>query len=243
MPDRFAVLKLLWNNLQYMKEKGESPDSTYDFLGANDLVTFLFNEDERYVKLLMLTLEMGRWSEVETLDPKFMGLYDGFFSEWRGVTSSVGSTLKNVKSQPKSPSKSLSKSPTKSQEKKQTKVKKVVAPVETVEEVEETVEEKVEETVEDEKSDIELASDSDSEILSESDDENELETFYDEYVLEVDNNEKKVELSILLEKYNSYCETNNMEKDEEGLETFLVEKLGKPKGKKKPKFVGVELKA
>ena len=146
----------------------------------------MFNEDERYVKLLMLTLEMGRWSEVETLDPKFMGLYDGFFSEWRGVTSSVGSTLKNVKSQPKSPSKS----PTKSQEKKQTKVKKVVASVETVEEVEETVEEKVEETVEDEKSDIELASDSDSdsEILSESDDENELETFYDEYVLEVDNN-------------------------------------------------------
>ena len=82
-----------------------------------------------------------------------------------------------------------------------------------------------------------------SEILSESDDENELETFYDEYVLEVDNNEKKVELSVLLEKYNNYCETNNMEKDEEGLETFLVEKLGKPKGKKKPKFVGVELKA
>ena len=247
MPDRFAVLKLLWNNLQYMKEKGESPDSTYDFLEADDLVTFLFNEDERYVKLLMLTLEMGRWSEVETLDPRFMGLYDGFFSEWRGTTSSVGS--KTVKTQPKSPSKSPSKtpskSPTKSEEKKQTKVKKVVAPVETVEEEEATVEETVEETVEDEKSDIELASDSDSdsEILSESDDENELETFYDEYVLEVDDNEKKVELSVLLDKYNSYCETNNMEKDEEGLETFLVEKLGKPKGKKKPKFVGVELKA
>jgi len=235
MPDRFAVLKLLWNNLQYMKEKGESPDSTYDFLGANDLVTFLFNEDERYVKLLMLTLEMGRWSEVETLDPRFMGLYDGFFSEWSGTIGSVNSAQKTVKA------------PTKSKEKKQTKVKKVEAPVETVETVEtvEEVEEKVEETVEDEKSDIELASDSDSdsEILSESDDENELETFYDEYVLEVDNNEKKVELSVLLEKYNSYCETNNMEKDEEGLETFLVEKLGKPKGKKKPKFVGVELKA
>jgi hypothetical protein len=233
MPDRFAVLKLLWNNLQYMKEKGESPDSTYDFLGANDLVTFLFNEDERYVKLLMLTLEMGRWSEVETLDPRFMGLYDGFFSEWSGTIGQTGCAQKTVKA------------PTKSKEKKQTKVKKVEAPVETVEEVDETVEEKVEETVEDEKSDIELASDSDSdsEILSESDDENELETFYDEYVLEVDNNEKKVELSLLLEKYNSYCETNNMEKDEEGLETFLVEKLGKPKGKKKPKFVGVELKA
>jgi hypothetical protein len=238
MPDRFAVLKLLWNNLQYMKEKGESPDSTYDFLGANDLVTFLFNEDERYVKLLMLTLEMGRWSEVETLDPRFMGLYDGFFSEWSGAKSPNVKASKTVKTQLKSP--------TKSQEKKQSKVKKVEAQVEEVEEtVEETVEEKVEETVEDEKSDIELASDSDSdsEILSESDDENELETFYDEYVLEVDNNEKKVELSILLEKYNSYCETNNMEKDEEGLETFLVEKLGKPKGKKKPKFVGVELKA
>ena len=234
MPDRFAVLKLLWNNLQYMKENGESPDSTYDFLGANDLVTFLFNEDERYVKLLMLTLEMDRWSEVETLDPRFMGLYDGFFSEWPGAKSPNVKASKTVKTEPKSP--------TKSHEKKQSKVKKVEA-LETIEEVEEKVEEKVEETVEDEKSDIELASDSDSEILSESDDENELETFYDEYVLEVDNNEKKVELSILLEKYNSYCETNNMEKDEEGLETFLVEKLGKPKGKKKPKFVGVELKA
>ena len=89
MPDRFAVLKLLWNNLQYMKEKGESPDSTYDFLGANDLVTFLFNEDERYVKLLMLTLEMGRWSEVETWMRANFGRHRAFevLEEFVGRTS------------------------------------------------------------------------------------------------------------------------------------------------------------
>lgn len=237
MPNKLTVLKLLWNNLLALKEENKSPDSTYDFLNEDEMITFLFNEDERYIKLLFLTLESGRLDQVKDLDHKFSNLFENFYS--KNETTKVA----EVKKSP--PKKS---SPKKSSPKK-TVVDKVVE-----EELEEVMEEN--ETKSGLKVELEEANDSDVEDSNgedsdvddedsdqESDNENDLETFYDEYLLEVDDVKSKVGLDVIMNKYESYCDTNNVEKDTEGLEVFLVNKLGKPKNKRKPKFVGVELKA
>ena len=243
MPNKLTVLKLLWNNLLLLKENNTSPDSTFDFLNEDEMIKFLFNEDERYVKLLFLTLESGKLDQVRNLDPEFSKLFTSFY------TTSSTKNEDPVMTKP-SPKKSASK-------------KKAVKNVKVEDTVEDEVTLEADDTVEDKagvqleeshvsdsdvgelsEDSVELESDGDIDSEVDSDgEENALETFYNEYLLEVDNTESKVELGVILNKYSSFCDTNNVEKDNDELEVFLVNKLGKPKGKRKPKFLGVELKA
>jgi len=79
MSDKKVVLKLLWNNLKLLKEKGISPDQTFDFLNENEMVTYLFNEETRYVELLLLSLDMQPLEMIQQLNPNFVSLYQNFF--------------------------------------------------------------------------------------------------------------------------------------------------------------------
>ena len=40
-----------------------------DFLNENDMVTYLFNEETRYIELLLLSLEIQSLDMIKQLDP------------------------------------------------------------------------------------------------------------------------------------------------------------------------------
>jgi hypothetical protein len=199
MSDKLVVLKLLWSNLKYLKEKGQSPDQTFDFLNEDSMVKYLFNEDQRYIELLLLTLEMQSVETLQKLNPEFVKMWSGFWSD------------------------KVQKMESKAVESKTVESKKVV----------------------DEKVEVEIEEDSvaEEDVADEADsvgsDEGDVNSFITQYLGE--DEDSKVSLESILEKYAEYCESNDMDNDEEELESSLVEKFGKPKGKKKPKFLGVRL--
>ena len=208
MSDKLVVLKLLWSNLKFLKANGQSPDQTFDFLNEDKMVKYLFNEDQRYIELLLLTLEMQSVDTLEKLNPEFVKMWSGFW---------------NVKSE--------------------TKVVETVEPVKPVKPVKQVKMEAVKDV---EKVEVEIEEDSvveeeEEDGVEEDDDEEEgdVNSFITKYLGESE--DSKVSLESILEKYAEYCESNDMDNDEEELESSLVEKFGKPKGKKKPKFLGVRL--
>lgn len=211
MSDKLVVLKLLWSNLKYLKEKKQSPDQTFDFLNEDNMVKYLFNEDERYIELLLLSLEMQPLDVLQKLNPEFVSLWSNFWSQTKQVVEA-----------------------------------KVEAKVET--KVEAKVEDKVE-AKQMKEVDLEEDSVADDESVVESEAEEELSEddgeddsvgqFITKYLMEDD--ESKATLESIMTRYADYCEENEMDNDEDELESSLVQKFGKPKGKKKPKFVGVKL--
>ena len=204
MSDKQVVLKLLWNNLKLLKEKGKSPDQTFDFLNENDMVTYLFNEEPRYVELLLLSLEMQPLEMIEKLNPNFTTLYNSFYEHKENVTKKASVKKESIK-------------------------KEVVLEEEENEVV--SVENEEQRVVSDEElSDEEL-----------SDEEMKVSKFIEKHLLETDDTDDKVSLEMIKEKYINFCENNELEEDIEELESSLVQKFGKPKGKKKPSYKGVKL--
>ena len=193
------ILKLLWNNLKLLKEKGKSPDQTFDFLNENDMVKYLFNEETRYVELLLLSLDMQPIEMIEKLNQKFVSLYKNFFEQ---------------------------------------EVAK-----------EETVEATVKEEVVDNQKEVVLVEEDDDESVVESEEQEELSDeeediavkFIEKHLLETDDTDDKVSLELIREKYSEFCDDNKLDEDVEDLESSLVVKFGKPKGKKKPSYKGLKL--
>lgn len=216
MSDKLVVLKLLWNNLKFMKEKDMSPDLTFDFLNEDEMVKYLFNEDQRYIELLLLSLEMQPIENIERLNPEFVSMFLNFFNREEKV-----------------------------QEKKVEKVEKKVSKV--VKEKVEKVETNKVVLMEDEKEEVDLDEESvieseEEEMLSDSDGEesDNVDKFISKYLLETDE-ETKVSLESIKTKYTDFCNESNADEDTDELESKLVEKFGKPKGKRKPSFRGVQL--
>ena len=228
MSDKKVVLKLLWNNLKLLKEKGISPDQTFDFLNEDEMVTYLFNEESRYVELLLLSLEMQPLEMIQQLNPNFVSLYQKFF-----VKDKIDEEVKVpvVKMETK-------KMETKKMETKKMETKKVESKKEVVIEEDDNVEDD-ESVVESE--DQEELSDDEQEEQEEEEDGMEVNKFIEKHLLETDDTEDKVSLELIKEKYIEFCEDNEVEEDVEELESSLVIKFGKPKGKKKPSYKGVKL--
>ena len=223
MSDKIIVLKLLWNNLKFMKEKGQSPDATFDFLNEDEMVKYLFNEDQRYIELLLLSLEMQPIENIERLNPEFVSMYLNFFNS---TQEKVEKKIEKVDKVEKV-------------EKKVDKVEKVEKKVEKVEKKVEKVEE-VEEKVEIDLDDDSVIESEEEEMLSDSDVDDNVEKFISKYLLETDE-DNKVSLESIKMKYSDFCNDENEEEDYDELESKLVEKFGKPKGKRKPSFRGVNL--
>lgn len=216
MSDKLVVLKLLWSNLKYLKENGKSPDQTFDFLGENEMVKYLFNEDERYIELLVLSLEMQPLEVLKKLNPTFVKMWSGFWS--RGQQTQVA--------QPK-------------EEKVKEEVKEVkpVKKVQTVKKVETKQIDLEEDSVADDESVVE--SEAEEELSDDDGEDVTVGQFISKYLMEDD--ESKATMESIKTRYAVYCDENEVDPDDDELESSLVQKFGKPKGKKKPKFVGVKL--
>ena len=224
MSDKLVVLKLLWNNLKFMKEKDMSPDLTFDFLNEDEMVKYLFNEDQRYIELLLLSLEMQTIENIERLNPEFVSMFLNFFNREEKVQEKVEKKV----------------------EKKVTKVAKAEKVVK-VQVKEDKVETNKVVLMEDEKEEVDLDEESvieseEEEMLSDSDGEesDNVDKFISKYLLETDE-ETKVSLESIKTKYTDFCNESNADEDTDELESKLVEKFGKPKGKRKPSFRGVQL--
>jgi len=86
-----------------------------------------------------------------------------------------------------------------------------------------------------------MLDDSDDDVLD-SEEDGDINKFLAAYVEDVDDNKSKVSFDVLKEKYSKYCEEKSVEEDLDGLESVLVDKYGKPKGKgKKQTFRGLKL--
>lgn len=210
MSTKLVILKLLWSNLKYLKEHNESPDNRFDFLKENEMVHYLFNEDSRYIELLMMSLDIQPLDILEKLNPTFVSMYKNFFeSETMEANSKVEHNEKTVKKN------------SKKEKHEEKEVKK--------EEVNETksvhVEEDEESVVMSEDDSVEL---SDSEMEEDSD----IIKFINENLITT-TDDSKLSLESIKKKYLQYCEENDMTEDTEELEVSLVTKFGKPKGKKK----------
>lgn len=221
MSNKLSVLKLLWSNLKYMKLNGKSPDQTFDFLNEDDMIKYLFNEDERYVELLILSLETQPLKMLETLNPKFVKYWLSFWETSK--EKSVDETVDLVKEE----------------------VKEVVKEeINVVKTVKDDVKNTESNTNIDELSDtteIDLEDDSmdDSSVDGDSVENTSSLSFINKYLGSEEGS--KISLEVIFNKYAEYCENNDMDNDEEELESYLVERFGKPKGKKKPKLLGVKL--
>lgn len=236
---KLNMLKLLWLNLKLLKDKGQELNTTFDFLGEDKMVNYLFNVDSKLMEMLFLTLNLTGVNdiadlpgEITSIMPEFVDIYGEFMNN-TFVNKSPKHTKKPVE-KPVEVVKSVDVVDEDDDEVDDDKVDENDEEVEVDEvPVVETKSNKVKKSLKD----VEINDDSDDDSDEEDSDEEAgdlLDTFFDE-VLEEDE-DSSLKLAEIEDKYKVWCKKGKH--PHEDLLEYLTDKIGKPKGKTK-KFSGI----
>ena len=255
MSGKLDVLKLLWLNIKTMKQNNIEMDDRFNFLNESEMVSYLHGEEEKWIELLLLSVENQPLNILERINPVFVELYNNFYStdsKKKNLTTKTDK-VKDTFHKHKQVVETNTKNDTGNQETnlKSTEMKDDTNETQKTQELQETNNEtsSIASSIDsDSDSDADsVDSDADS-VDSDADsvasevsvaDDNGIIKFLDNLSLTEDNN--KVSVETLVNKYNQYCEENNLNGDDEEFQSSLVEKFGKPKGKKKPVYKGLVL--